>query len=485
MDCSSLGLWPVEVHYYSGSSVNWAKSPFFIDMAKIREAFYLRFFASTSISGMLRGWELTAIAAGSDVNLTSSRMVQAVNAAVVTFAVAWTETRQYLRFGQAVCHTCNSRGIKEYVFDCSSCNSRKGGPKPTDTVAVLTHHANKMKTENEVTATWCTESPILIPKAAVQAYVAADFAVRVDLKLLSAAKATAMTTRNCGCGKVNFKCTGQDEDDPAAQPHLYVEGAREATLGVGMCAHGYIHAAVSTHMPENSGLIRAMLHGILSKGPLRVHTTTGPDGKAKKKGVALYDVCCLLGIHTKEIFAAHHGTPQANPTRPDVTATPEQVSAFRKQQADAEQAQLSKLTVAVLRGLCSEYGESTKGLKAGLVATVQAARSESVCASVNVAAGSLVDEALLALWGRLFPDLGISAPSVVARILAWARDGTDFRPSRSGGATVPVAAHSLRACQRGMAHQRRRFAGFRDSVNSHFNLHPLHALTNANLISAS
>ena len=91
----------------------------------------------------------------------------------------------------------------------------------------------------------------------------------------------------------------------------------------------------------------------------------------------------------------------------------------------------------------------------------------------------------MARRGRLFPDLGISAPSVVARMLAWARDGTDFRPSRSGGATVPVAAHSLRACQRGMAHQRRRSAGFRDSVNSHFNLHPLHALTNANLISAS
>ena len=49
---------------------------------------------------------------------------------------------------------------------------------------------------------------------------------------------------------------------------------------------------------------------------------------------------------------------------------------------------------------------------------------------------------------RLLPDLGISAPSVVARILAWVTDATDSRPSRSGGATVPVAAHRLRACQR-------------------------------------
>ncbi len=33
---------------------------------------------------------------------------------------------------------------------------------------------------------------------------------------------------------------------------------------------------------------------------------------------------------------------------------------------------------------------------------------------------------------RLLPDLGISAPSVVARILVRARDATDFRPSRNG-----------------------------------------------------
>jgi hypothetical protein len=33
---------------------------------------------------------------------------------------------------------------------------------------------------------------------------------------------------------------------------------------------------------------------------------------------------------------------------------------------------------------------------------------------------------------RLLPDLRISAPSVVARILVWARDATDFRPSMNG-----------------------------------------------------
>ena len=46
------------------------------------------------------------------------------------------------------------------------------------------------------------------------------------------------------------------------------------------------------------------------------------------------------------------------------------------------------------------------------------------------------------------PDLRISAPSGFACILVWASDATDSRPSRSGGATVPVAAHRLRACQR-------------------------------------
>jgi hypothetical protein len=64
------------------------------------------------------------------------------------------------------------------------------------------------------------------------------------------------------------------------------------------------------------------------------------------------------------------------------------------------------------------------------------------------------------------------------------RDATDFRPSINGGATVPVAAHRLRACRRAMADRRRRVADLRDSVNSHFNLHPLLALTNATLISA-
>ena len=38
----------------------------------------------------------------------------------------------------------------------------------------------------------------------------------------------------------------------------------------------------------------------------------------------------------------------------------------------------------------------------------------------------------MARRGRLVPDLGISAPSVVARMVVWARDATDFRPSRNG-----------------------------------------------------
>ncbi len=38
----------------------------------------------------------------------------------------------------------------------------------------------------------------------------------------------------------------------------------------------------------------------------------------------------------------------------------------------------------------------------------------------------------MARRGRRLPDLRISAPSVVARILVWARDATDFRPSMNG-----------------------------------------------------
>ena len=69
---------------------------------------------------------------------------------------------------------------------------------------------------------------------------------------------------------------------------------------------------------------------------------------------------------------------------------------------------------------------------------------------------------------RRLPDLRISAPSVVARILVWARDATDFRPSINGDATVALAAHRLRARRRAMAHRGRRFADCRDQVNSHF-----------------
>jgi hypothetical protein len=36
-------------------------------------------------------------------------------------------------------------------------------------------------------------------------------------------------------------------------------------------------------------------------------------------------------------------------------------------------------------------------------------------------------------------------------------DATDFRPSRSGDGTVPVAAHSLRECRRAMARRGRPF----------------------------
>ena len=38
----------------------------------------------------------------------------------------------------------------------------------------------------------------------------------------------------------------------------------------------------------------------------------------------------------------------------------------------------------------------------------------------------------MARRGRRLPDLKISAPSVVARMLVWAGDATDIRPSING-----------------------------------------------------
>ena len=76
--------------------------------------------------------------------------------------------------------------------------------------------------------------------------------------------------------------------------------------------------------------------------------------------------------------------------------------------------------------------------------------------------------------------LGFRPPQVLHAYWCRASDATDSRPSINGGATVPVAAHRLRACRRAMAHRRPRVADLRDSVNSHFNLHPLHALTKCN-----
>ena len=48
--------------------------------------------------------------------------------------------------------------------------------------------------------------------------------------------------------------------------------------------------------------------------------------------------------------------------------------------------------------------------------------------------------------------LRISAPSGFALILVWARDATDSRPSINGGATVPVAAHRLLVKRRHSSH---------------------------------
>ena len=58
----------------------------------------------------------------------------------------------------------------------------------------------------------------------------------------------------------------------------------------------------------------------------------------------------------------------------------------------------------------------------------------------------------------LFAYLGYPVIPRLARMLARLVDVTDFRPSRNGDETVPVAAHSLRACRGAMARRRMLYA---------------------------
>ena len=55
----------------------------------------------------------------------------------------------------------------------------------------------------------------------------------------------------------------------------------------------------------------------------------------------------------------------------------------------------------------------------------------------------------------LYAYLGYPVITRLARMMVWLVDVTDFRPSRSGGGTEPVAAHSLRACRGAMARRGR------------------------------
>jgi len=73
----------------------------------------------------------------------------------------------------------------------------------------------------------------------------------------------------------------------------------------------------------------------------------------------------------------------------------------------------------------------------------------------------------------LFAEVGVPLTPMFAHILARAVDGTDFRPSINGGATMPVAAHRMGECRRGMAHRRRRFALPRFGAHPHFTLAPV------------
>jgi hypothetical protein len=59
---------------------------------------------------------------------------------------------------------------------------------------------------------------------------------------------------------------------------------------------------------------------------------------------------------------------------------------------------------------------------------------------------------------RLFAYLGLPVIPMLAHMLAWLVEVTDFRPSRNGGGTVPAAAYSLRQCRRAMVGRGRQSA---------------------------
>jgi hypothetical protein len=85
--------------------------------------------------------------------------------------------------------------------------------------------------------------------------------------------------------------------------------------------------------------------------------------------------------------------------------------------------------------------------------------SRSGGGTVPVAAHSLrACRGVMVIRRRLFAYLGYPVAPRLARMLARAGDGTDFRPSRNGDGTVPVAAHSLRACRGAMARRGRLYA---------------------------
>jgi hypothetical protein len=63
---------------------------------------------------------------------------------------------------------------------------------------------------------------------------------------------------------------------------------------------------------------------------------------------------------------------------------------------------------------------------------------------------------ILRWW--LYAYLGYPVIPRLARMLAREVDGTDFRPSRNGDETEPVASHSLRGCRGAMVQRGRLYA---------------------------
>lgn len=313
-DCAERGLWPGDVIYDRGKMI-WRKGTFLVSTDLVSAGFYSHFFANTAITGQLEAWSARSQGLGSDVSLQSKRMVTLFATVISAFGTGYIAVREDLLFGGAVCPICAELGCRAASVDFSGKYGRKGGAKVDESAADRGAHRLTAQREARVAAQLRTPRCLLMDRPTVDDYVMTDFRTRVALGLLSASQAAKMTD----CPTVQFKCNSHGVDTDPALSSDWLEVAKEKQLGVAMCSHNVVLAAISTPMNENSSLIRALLYSVLSGDSFRVYTrvTVGANGVLEfiKFMVWIYDIACQLLVNTKAIFQKTHGT-QSAPTPP-------------------------------------------------------------------------------------------------------------------------------------------------------------------------